>query len=122
MIILQGQTPSHKNSKQLSLNAKTGKLFPRNNDKYLAWKTGAILEAKASREKYTGEVSIEADFFVKDKRHRDLDNMMASVQDVLVEAGVIEDDNVFILHDIRAIFGGMDAKNPKAVILIKERK
>ena len=64
MIILQGQTPSHKNSKQLSLNAKTGKLFPRNNDKYLAWKTGAILEAKASREKYTGEVSIEADFFV----------------------------------------------------------
>ena len=121
MIVLTGQTPSHKNSKQMFVNRKSGRSFPANNKNYLAWKSGAIYEAKYESEKKNIEsCALVMTFFVKDKRHRDLDNMIASVQDVLVEAGVLSDDNVFNLPMIFANFGGIDRENPRAAISICE--
>lgn len=119
MIILHGQTPSHKNSKQMFRSSRTGKMFPANNNKYLAWKNSAIVDANLSKEKYSDsrlKLCMSVRFFVKDKRRRDLDNMVASVQDVLVEAGIIQDDNAFCLSTIFAHLQGIDKENPRAEI------
>ncbi len=115
-IIIPGQTPSHKNSKRMFASKKTGKIFPANNDKYLAWKDLAVVNLKNSRVKIVGPIGVAATFFCEDNRPRDLDNMLASVQDALVSADVLADDNVKKLPFVFAKSGGVDKKNPRAEI------
>lgn len=120
-IIITGQTPSHKNSKVMTLNRSTGKLFPRNNDRYLSWKGVAEVEVlNQVRHRHRGTVGVSMTFFVKDRRPRDLDNMAASVLDVLVSTGLVEDDNIFIVPDIRLTFGGINKSKPRVEIEILE--
>lgn len=120
-IIITGQTPSHKNSKVMTLNRSTGKLFPRNNDRYLSWKGVAEVEAlNQVRHRHRGTVGVSMTFFVKDRRPRDLDNMAASVLDVLVSTGLVEDDNIFIVPDIRLTFGGINKSKLRVEIEILE--
>ena len=40
-------------------------------------------------------------FYVKDMRIRDNDNMLSSIQDAMVKAGLIKDDSYFVLPDTR---------------------
>lgn len=117
-ITIAGQTPSHKNSKQIT-RFRNGRTALINNRRYLAWKNPAILQAKTQtivREITSTEIT--ATFFVEDRRHRDLDNMLASVLDALVGAQVLADDNVFILPKITAIFGGIDKEKPRCDIIL----
>lgn len=66
-----------------------------------------------------GKVTIAYQFFVKDNRRRDLDNMIASVNDVLVKAGLLIDDDWQHLA-----IGGADAeidkKSPRVELWIEE--
>lgn len=115
-IVILGQTPSHKNSKRMFIARNTGKFFPANNDKYLVWKDAAIVAIKNSHVKFTEPVALAVTFFVGDHRSRDLDNMLASVQDALTSAGAITDDDSQFLPMVFAKSGGYDQLNPRAEI------
>ena len=115
-IIIIGQTPSHKNSKRMFIARNTGKFFPANNDKYLVWKDAAIVAIKNSHVKFTEPVALAVTFFMGDRRSRDLDNMLASVQDALVSAGAIIDDDDHFLPMVFAKSGGYDPANPRVEI------
>lgn len=119
MIIISGQTPSHKNSKQI-FRSKSGRTILANNDRYLNWRGGAIIEVLNQAKKSYKAAEIEMTFYTKDRRGRDLDNMVASVLDVLVHANVIEDDNCFMVRGIHAYFGGIDRVKPRVEIKICE--
>lgn len=43
--------------------------------------------------KLAGQVKLSGEFYPPDKRHRDLDNLLKSLQDALVHAGLLEDDS-----------------------------
>lgn len=64
----------------------------------------ALLQLAAYKGQAEGKVTIAYEFRVKDNRARDLDNMMASVNDVLVKAGLLKDDSWQYLA-----IGGADA-------------
>lgn len=115
-LIISGQTPSHKNSKRMFISRNTGKFFPANNDKYLVWKDSAIVEIKNSHLKFNDPIAVAVTFFVGDKRRRDLDNMLASVQDALISAGAISDDDATVLPMIFAKNGGLDSGHPRAEV------
>lgn len=118
MITIKGQTPSHKNSKQL-FRVK-GRPLLANNRKYLEWRDSAEWDIVTALEpRRPSPVTVRAVFYVDSQRARDLDNMMASVLDVLVAAGQIEDDNCFKCKKIEAEFGGIDRDNPRAEVFIK---
>ena len=44
--------------------------------------------------KFTGKVLLALDCYPPDRRRRDLDNLLKSLQDALVNAGVLEDDSL----------------------------
>lgn len=44
----------------------------------------------------------------QDRRAGDLDNKFASIADLLVDAGIIEDDNWNVIRKQTLIFGGVD--------------
>lgn len=97
-IILHNQTPAQKNEKRMAINRRTGKPFPVTSKNVKDWQAGAYTEAVAWRIKNMPEPVGEKlfatyMFFVKDARRRDIDNMIASCNDVLVKAGILHDDS-----------------------------
>lgn len=92
-ITILGQTPSQKNGKVMALNTKTGKSFPMSNEIVKAWQKSAALQLLQWKGQAVKKVTITYMFFVKDNRPRDIDNMITSVNDALVKAGLVADDS-----------------------------
>lgn len=59
---------------------------------------------------------MEVRYYVGDLRKRDSTNATQSVEDLLVDAGVIRDDNMKELPDIRMIYKGKVKINPRTEI------
>lgn len=135
-ITIYGQTPSQKNSKQVGRNRYTGKTFVTSSKTVKTWQEDAIQQLVRFPYRFSGRVEISYMFYVKDKVQRDLDNMIASVNDVLQVAntdysmqrgkmrpvkgtGIIKGDNWQLLR-----IGGADAEldrdTPRVVLTITD--
>lgn len=116
---LKGQVPAQKNTKQVAYNRRTGRPFIMTSKSTKDWQLMAANQLRVLNIKpFEGEVSIECVFFHKDKRKRDIDNELASIMDLLKNNGIIEDDNCFVVREIKLSFGGIDKDNPGAKIAI----
>lgn len=123
--VIHGQTPAQKNSKQMAYNRSTGKMFPVSSAVTKKWKRQAIKELKAllaagEVTPITEPVSLTLVLHVQDNRPRDNDNMLSSIQDLLVELGVIEKDNWQRLNPVTVECAGIDRDNPRAEVWLDE--
>ena len=64
---------------------------------------------------------LEMILYASTKRKADLSNRFESIADLLVDAGIIEDDNYFVVPEVLMKFGGIDKTNPRAEITIITR-
>ena len=89
-ITLSGEVPAKKNSR---VNTRSGRSFP--SRRYVSWHERAALEATAQAAGRTVEkpCEISLTFVHGDLRRRDGDNGVSSVFDLLVDCGIIRDDN-----------------------------
>ena len=71
-------------------------------------------------EKAEGECTISYKIFFPDDRIRDGQNYIKAPLDFLVQHGVIKEDNRRIVKGEQWIDGGIDRKNPRVEITIKE--
>ena len=111
-ITLKGRIPSKKNSKIMVCRGRYPMLLPSEN--YTKWHK----EASAQLPRQTKEEfhNVHFTLFAPDRRAGDLSNKFESVADLLVDNKIIKDDNWFVLENITMIFGGVDTKNPRAII------
>ena len=90
--IIEGETPAKKNSR---ITLPNGRTIPSKN--YRAWHKSALLQIEAmaiSREATISyPVAISLNFIHGDLRRRDSDNGTSSILDLLVDAGILADDN-----------------------------
>lgn len=119
-LTILGQTPAQKNSKSIAINRATGKPFIMSNQNVKTWQNTAAIQLLRYRikEPLQGKQELSIMFYVKDNRRRDLDNMLTTIQDALVKAGILEDDSWKSLK-IGEIDATLDKANPRAVITIK---
>lgn len=119
-IVILGQTPAQKNSKQIAYNKATGKPFIMSSSNVKTWQNSASIQLLKYRIKYplVGRQEIAIMFYVKDNRRRDLDNMLTSIQDALTRAGILGDDSWQYLR-ICSIDAKIDKENPRAEIMLK---
>lgn len=116
-LTIPGQTPSKKNSR---INTRSGRSFP--SKRYAEWHKNSSLHLESILEKLTperfGKVTINYMFYVQDLRRRDVSNMIESINDLLVDLGVIEDDD---WKHVRLGSGDaeLDRENPRCEITIK---
>jgi len=72
--------------------------------------------------KIDGPVKITYEIFAKDKRVFDIANVGSILDkflsDALVDEGVLDDDNIYIIPRVEYIFAGIDRKNPRAEVTI----
>ena len=63
-----------------------------------------------------GKIGIEMMFYFPDKRRADLTNKAESIMDLLVDAGIIEDDNANVCPEVLLRFGGVDRERPRVEV------
>ena len=117
-IIIEGNTPSQKNQKKVRCAGGVPRLYT--HPKVKEWQDSALLQLKSKyKGQFDNKVTIAYHFYVKDNRRRDIDNLVASVNDVLVKAGLVSDDDWKHLA-----IGGADAEvdkdNPRVVLYVEE--
>jgi len=117
-IVLKGRIPSKKNSKQWVGNGNRKFLIPSKN--YAIWHEEQMWELKKYKVKSPiTRCSMIVEIAFPDNRKADISNKIESVNDLLVDAGILEDDDHRILHSLNLKSLGVDKENPRAVIIIE---
>ena len=119
-IIIPGEVICKKNHQMPIRMGKRTIIIP--GPKFKEYEKSSVSELKRYH-KWFGAypVIVETYFYRKTLRKFDFDNMQATVNDVLVKAGILEDDSM--LHVIPAIKGHgweKDKEHPRVEITIKE--
>lgn len=110
-----------KNSQQIFVNKKTGKRFPAPSKQFQEYEQAALyfLPRRAGMP-LEGPLNIKALFYMKTRRKTDLTNLLEALDDILVSAGIIADDNYTVIaaHDGSRCY--YDKENPRTEIYITE--
>ena len=118
-ITLTGRVPSKKKSRRaIYVHGRTIMIASKDYD---AWHKAALEELEwkwPKRLVISAPKLISLVFFPPNKIRSDLTNKAESVCDLLVDAGIIPDDNWFVVPEIHLKLGGVDKANPRCEITI----
>lgn len=114
--IIKGRVASKKNSRVF--NTKTKRSFP--SKQYREWHEQACWQLYTQKKKTFTHCNITIEIYALNRRRFDLDNVVASIFDVLVDCGILEDDNVNVVPEFRVIYKGIDKENPRAEVTITQ--
>ncbi|MGX8701540.1 RusA family crossover junction endodeoxyribonuclease [Caproiciproducens sp.] len=110
-----------KNHQQIRRNHKTGKPFIAQSDQYIAYENACLMFI-SSRYKLNIDcpVNLCAKFFMPSQRRVDLVNLIEAIQDVLVKAHVLADDNCKIVVTTDGSRVLYDKDRPRTEVTITE--
>ncbi len=117
--------PSKKNSKVIAFNRKTNRPFIISSSDYSKWHQNAskeLLQWKIKR-KADGitfpiqRCRLNVCFFFPDNRHKDLDNKLASILDLLVDNRIILSDRWQVVRPIE-VDAGISKTTPRVEIYL----
>jgi len=128
-LVYHGAITAKKNSKRIVTNRRTGRPMLISNQRAkrqecdMAWEL--LIQAKdegwpCGEERTNSTFQIEIRIWNKDLRRRDLDNQATAILDALTNAQIIPDDSVDFVPKFSVEFKGIDRKEPRAEITIKE--
>ena len=111
-----------KNSQRIMHSSKTGKSFIMPSQKYIDYEAKAVWYCKKAgvHEPIDYPVEVKCLFYMPTKRRVDLTNLLESIDDVLVRAGVLKDDHsgIIVSHDGSRVL--YDKQNPCTEVYIAD--
>jgi Holliday junction resolvase RusA-like endonuclease len=112
-----GRVPSKKNN--LRRVQVKGRLITLPSVKYCDWESTAVFDIKMQQiNQLHPPYKISYRVFAPDRKASDLSNKIEGINDALVKAGVITDDNWFVLTDLSVSFIEVDKANPRIEVEI----
>lgn len=120
-LTILGNPITKKNSFQMARNPKTGAMFPVQSKAYKGYQTAALKQLKTMKiETIDYPVNVCYRFYMRARRPVDGLNLSGALDDILVKAGVLADDNRDIVasHDGTLVLHDKD--NPRVEITITE--
>lgn len=108
-----------KNSQQILTNRATGRQFIMPSAKYKQYERQAVWFLKPRPPRPIQEpVNVKCEFYMPNRRRTDLNNLLEAVTDLLVHAGILDDDHYGIVasHDGSRCY--VDCLNPRTEITI----
>jgi hypothetical protein len=111
-----GDIPSKKNSKKI-IQVK-GRVMIVPSSHYEKWHKQAMKQIEWNEPNLPDGLAIEICLHPSTYRAGDLSNKAESLLDLLVDRGVIRDDNWFAVPRVTLNFGGVDRINPRAEVVI----
>lgn len=115
---------SKKNSQQIMNNRRTGRPFIMPSAAYKAYQKAAVaMIPAAARKGLDAPVNVRAVFRMPTRRACDLVNMLEALDDVLVDAGVLADDNCRVIagHDGSRVVYDRDRPGTEVTITRMEK-
>ena len=91
---------SKKNSQEIHINCRTGKPFVSQGKLYKQFEKECGYYLFKYKKNISTPVNLKCTFYVKDKRKRDIVNLLNAIQDILVKYVVIADDNYNIVKSV----------------------
>ena len=109
---------SKKNSQQIMINQSTGKPFVMPSKAFKEYEAAALWYIPRSYKAIDVPVNVECHFFMQTRRKVDLTNLLEAIDDIMVKAGLLADDNFTIIqsHDGSRVF--YDKIHPRTVVCI----
>lgn len=111
-----------KNSQRIMHSSKTGKPFIMPSQQYRDYEAKAAWHCKKARVQRPIEEPVEVKclFYMPTRRRVDLTNLLESIDDVLVRAGVLKDDHsgIIVSHDGSRVL--YDKQNPRTEVYIAD--
>lgn len=119
-MVLYGRVPSKKNSKRRIQRGSHIFMVPSQAHEDWHREQMALLGGGYSGRKPIEEVDhITLTFFAADRRAGDLSNKAESVMDLLVDAGILKDDNWFVVPKLVLNMGGVDKAQPRVEVMLE---
>lgn len=94
------QCRSKKNSQQILINSRTGKPFVSQSKLYKDFERECGYFLNKYKTNISYPINLKCTFYVKDKRKRDIVNLLNAIQDILVKYNIIADDNYNIVKSV----------------------
>lgn len=91
---------SKKNSQNIIVNPRTRKPMIIQSKLYREFEQECGYYLLKYKKNISTPVNLKCTFYVKDKRKRDIVNLLNAIQDILVKYGVIADDNYNIVKSV----------------------
>ena len=104
-----------KNSQQIILVGGRPRIIP--SKKYKEYERDCI-PFLTHVEPVTGRLNVKAVYFMRTRRRVDLINLHEALHDILVKAGVLEDDNCKIIYSTDGSYVDYDKDNPRTEVTI----
>lgn len=121
-LIIEGEIVPKKNN--LCIRRAGGRSFIAPNDFYNTYKESALWQL-SNEEKWQGDYPVILEIFVyrKTVRRFDFDNIFNTIQDILVGAGILEDDNMkMLIPKVKGLGWAKDKDNPRVEVFIRSYK
>lgn len=107
-----------KNGQKIIINRLTKKPMIIQGEKYLKYERdcGKFLNKHKINIDYS--INLKIEFYVPDRRKRDIANYIEAIQDILVKYEVLKDDNYNIVYSLDGTRMYVDKENPRVEIEI----
>lgn len=115
-LVVHGRIPSKKNSKRPFI--RNGRMMIFNSKDYVEWHKNALKTIKTHLKCLETVEVVHLTFYSENKRKFDLSNKTESIMDLLVDAGILLDDNYSVVPKLILEYGGISKENPRCEIQI----
>ena len=117
-IVIPIEPRSKKNSQQIIYNSRTKRPMIIQSKLYANYERECGKFLKEYKSSIDYRINLKIDFYVKDKRRRDIANYIEAIQDILVKYKVLRDDNYNIVYSLDGTRMYIDKENPRVEIEI----
>lgn len=109
-----------KNHQQIVINPKTKKRMVMPSKQYKQYERDALWFIPKPTEPLTGPLCVACKFYLPTRRKCDLTNLLQAIDDIMVKAGLLEDDNYTVIasHDGSRVF--YDKEKPRTEVIISQ--
>lgn len=116
---LKGAPRTKKNHQQILRN-RSGRPFVAPSKDFLIYQEQCLWQIRTPRRAISEAVNVRCLYYMQDHRRVDLTNLLEATDDILVKAGVLDDDRSTIVaaHDGSRVL--LDRKNPRVEIEISK--
>lgn len=119
-LTILGKPITKKNSMRMVTNPKTGRVFPIPSKAFVDYKKVFMSQVRRPQETIDQPVNVQAVYYMPTRHRVDITNLLSATHDLLVDAGILADDNSKIVVGVDGSRVFYDKENPRVEIIIKE--
>ncbi len=119
-LIIKGKPITKKNSMRIVTDPRTGRVSLIPSKAFVDYQKVFLSQVRRPKQTIDQPVNVQAVYYMPTRHRVDITNLLSATHDLLVDAGVLEDDNSKIVVGVDGSRVLYDKLNPRVEILISK--